>query len=126
MAEAYDNEQIRTWAKSQNLTSIKTEIDALGIKHSKRSTNPVPLKSALRVALREKNGMVDKISYKFPRSAVFVHKGVGNGTPIEMVGQTNRVPKRWFDSPTERNIPDLQRIVAEQDCTYVINNLTIK
>ncbi len=126
MPEAYDNSKIITWAKSTNLSAIKAEISALGIKHSPNSPNKLPLSSNVTTQVRERNGLVDKISYKMPRSAVFLHKGVGRGTPISKVGQTKRQAKRWFDNPTERNMPELQAIVAEQDCTYIINNLTIK
>ena len=60
------------------------------------------------------------------RSLVFVHKGVGQGTKINQVGQTKREAKRWFDNATNRNFDELQQIVAENDATYVINNLSIK
>jgi len=126
MAEvAYDNEKIILWA-DKNLQSIKTEIDALGIKHSPKSPSPAASKNSITKKVRSRNGQVDKISYGMPRSMVFVHKGVGKGTPISKVRQTTRIAKRWFDNPTSRNFPDLQQIVAENDATYVVNNLSIK
>lgn len=122
MAEDYDNEKIIAWGK-KNLTSIKNTIDALGIKHSPRSPNPISLKNNVFLKIRKnRDGMVDKVSYGMPRSAVFEHKGVSRGHPIS----NPRKAKHWFDIPTDINLPDLQNIVAENDVTYVINNLQIK
>lgn len=121
---AYQNEDILNWAKGTNLAAIKAEIPALGIQHFPYSRSPIALKNSVTVAVRQRTGLVDKISYRFPKSGVFEHKGVGKGAPIG--SQSKRIAKRWFDNPTERNMPELQRIVAEADCTYVVNNLTIK
>ena len=120
--EDYDNAKIIDWGK-KNLSSIKNTIDALGIKHSPKSKNPLSLKNNVFLKTRKnRDGMMDKIAYSMPRSGVFVHKGVSRGHPID----NPREAKRWFDIPTEINMPDLQQIVAENDVTYVINNLTIK
>lgn len=57
-----------------------------------------------------------------PKSGVFLHKGVSRGHSAN----NPRQAKKWFDIPTEINMPALQEIVAENDSTYIINNLTIK
>lgn len=120
--EDYDNDKIEEWGK-KNLAAIKTTIDALGIKHSPKSTNPKALKNNITLKFKkDRDGMLNRISYGMPRSGVFEHKGVGRGHPIS----NPRKAKRWFDIPTEANLPDLQKIVAENDVTYVINNLKIK
>lgn len=120
--EDYDNEKIIAWGK-KNLSSIKSTISALGIKHLPYSSNPVSLANNVFLKTRKnQDGMIDKVSYGMPRSAVFVHKGVSRGHSIN----NPREAKRWFDIPTEINMPDLQEIVAENDVTYIINNLTIK
>ena len=126
MESSYDNSKINDWAKVTNLSDIKAEISALDIKHYPNSTNKVQLANNITVNIRQRKGQADKISYKFPRSAVFVHKGVGNGSPISKAGQTKRKAKRWFNNPTDRNMPELQSIVAENDATFIVNNLTIK
>lgn len=120
--EDYDNQKIEDWAR-KNLTAIKQTIDALDIKHSPHSPNPVSLKNNITLKIRkDKEGMINRVSYGMPRSGVFVHKGVSRGH-----GKDNpRKAKKWFDIPTEMNLPDLQKIIAENDVTYVINNLEIK
>lgn len=118
----YDNEKIKAW-QDKNFVAIKAEIDALGIKHAPHSPSPKALKNSLTKKIRVRNGIIDKISYSMPRSGVFRHKGVGRGRGINS-GKT--IPAGWFDNPTNRNMEELQQIVAENDCTYVINNLSIK
>ncbi len=122
MEYGYDNEKIIEWGQ-KNLAAIKTTIDALGIKHSKNSTNKRALKNDIALKFKkDRDGTIIRISYGMPRSAVFLHKGVSRGHPIS----NPRQAKRWFDIPTEANMGDLQKIVAENDVTYVINNLKIK
>jgi len=122
MEYGYDNEKIIEWGH-KNLNDIKKTIDALGIKHSKNSPNPKPLKNNITLKFRkDRDGTIIRVSYGMPRSGVFEHKGVGRGHPIS----NPRTAKRWFDIPTELNMADLQKIVAENDVTYVINNLKIK
>lgn len=120
--EDYDNDKIEDWAR-KNLNSIKQTIDALGIKHSPKSPNPKALKNNITLKFgKDRDGILNRISYGMPRSGVFEHKGVSRGHGID----NPRTAKRWFDIPTEANLPDLQKIVAENDVTYVINNLKIK
>lgn len=57
---------------------------------------------------------------------VYVHKGVGRGTPIEKVGQTNRKAKEWFNPVIDRRIDELADVVAEELGAALINNLLIK
>ncbi len=97
--ENYDNEQIKAWG-NKNLQDLKSEIDSLGIKHSVKSPSPRSLKNSLTVKFRTRNGMIDKISFGMPRSAIFLHKGVSRGHPIN----NPRTAKKWFDIPTEKNM----------------------
>lgn len=69
-----------------------------------------------------RNGMIEKISYAIPKSGIYVHKGVGRGHLIS----NPREAKKFFDIPTDKNISELQEIVAEASVNYVINNLKIK
>jgi|SRR6185312_10950405 len=120
--EEYDNDKIMEWGK-KNLAAIKTTIDALGIKHSPKSPNPKALKNNITLKFKkDRDGIINRISYGMPRSGVFEHKGVSRGHPIS----NPRTAKKWFDTPTDKNLPDLQEIVAESGVTYVINNLKIK
>lgn len=120
--EDYNNDKIEGWGKT-NLSSIKSTIEALDIKHVAKSPNPISLKNNITLkTYKDRDGKITKIGYGMPRSGVFVHKGVSRGHGID----NPRQAKKWFDIPTEINMPDLQAIVAEEDCTYVVNNLKIK
>ena len=115
------NERIQKWDE-KDLTDLRSEMDALGIKHSKNSPNKVPLRKALKSKLTQRNGLTNKISYSMPRSAVFLHKGVSRGHP-----KTNpRQAKEWFNPVVDKNLDELADIVADGQGTLVINAINIK
>jgi len=115
------NEKIRSWAKD-NKAELLREIASLGIKHYAYSRNPQPLAQALKSSVKEKNGLVNRISFKMPRSAVFLHKGVSKSHP-----KTNpRQAKEWFNPIVNKNTDKLADIVAEGCSSLVVNSLKIK
>jgi hypothetical protein len=118
----YNNDDIIQW-RDKNYNAIVTEIAALGIQHRPNSPSPKALAKSITKKHKIKNGLIVSVSYGMPRSGIFRHKGVGRGRGINS-GKTN--PARWFSNPTNRNFPELEEIVAANDATYVINNLTIK
>ena len=115
------NDKIRAWEK-ENKQELVNEINQLGIKHYAYSRNPQPLQQALKSRVTEKEGMVNKISYKMPRSAVFVHKGVSKSHPKS----NPRQAKEWFNPIVNKNTDKLADIVAEGCSTLVVNSLKIK
>lgn len=119
------NSDVGKWAKDSR-ADLVSEIKALGITHYDYSRSPVPAERALRMSIRNKVGVVNKIGFKMPRHMVFVHKGVGRGTKITQVGTTNRKPKPWFNPVIEKNLPDLVNIVADHNGTMVLNAVMIK
>lgn len=115
------NENIAGWDK-RNLDEIISGMDALNIQHSKYSPNKIPLRRALKSRLTQKFGLTNKISYRMPRSAVFLHKGVSRGH-----GKDNpRTAKEFFNPVVDKNIDELADIVADGQGTLVINALLIK
>src|SRR5215831_17171213 len=86
------NNNIQGWdAKTKG--NVLERMDQLGIKHSKNSPNKTPLRKAFSSSTSKKFDIINKISYKMPRSAVFLHKGVSRSHPI-----TNpRQAKQWFN-----------------------------
>jgi hypothetical protein len=119
------NSEVGKWAKDSRV-DIVNEIKSLGILHHEYSKSPVPAERALRMSLRNKVGVVNRIGFKMPRHMVFVHKGVGRGTKISQVGSTKRVPKPWFNPVIERNLPKLVDIVADHQGTMILNAVMIK
>lgn len=122
--ESY-NSDVANWTK-ETLDAARNELDALGVVHSKKSKSPIPLKKALKTSLRKNAGVVDRISFKIPRYAVFLHKGVGRGTTISQVGTTNRKAKPFLNPPIEHNINKLVDIAADHQGTLVVNAIMIK
>lgn len=115
------NESVKEW-DTNDKQDILSEMDNLNIKHSKNSPNKIPLRKALKSALSKKHEMVNKISYKMPRSAVFLHKGVSRGHGIN----NPRQAKEWFNPVVEKNLPDLADRVADKCGDLVVNALQIK
>jgi len=115
------NDDIADWNRN-NTSDIKSKIGSLGIKHYAYSRNAQPLANAVRGKLHKTAGMVDKIGYSMPRSAVFVAKGVSRGHSIN----NPRLAKDWFDSVVDENLDDLGNIVAENGGNAIVNALKIK
>ena len=101
-------------------------MDDLGIRHASYSTSKVAAQRALTVRTPKRNGIIGRISYSIPRHMIFVHKGVGRGTKISQVGNTNRKPKPWFNPVVDANIDKLADTVAEELGTEIINKMLIK
>ena len=122
MAEIpFDNVPIQGWGK-KNLASVKSAIGGFGIKHSIKSRSPAPLANRIFVKFRKKDGFIYKIAYSIPKTGIYVHKGVSRGHKIS----NPREAKKFFDQPTDANLPELQDIVADMMGSYVINNIKIK
>lgn len=115
------NDKIKAWEK-ENKQELINEINQLGIKHYAYSRNPQPLQQALKSRVVEKDGLVNRISYKMPRSAVFLHKGVSKWHPKTNPWQG----KEFFNPVVEKNMDKLADIVADGSGTLVINALKIK
>jgi len=121
------NERIKGWAGPLNvLTKLRVAMDTLGIKHSANSKSPQAAQKALKDSYRKSDGLIQRISYQIPRHMIFVHKGVGRGTPIDKVGTTGRKAKPWFNPVIEANIDDLGDIVANELGDEIVNNILIK
>ncbi len=115
------NADIEQW-NINNTADLLSEMDALNIKHSKFSPNKIPLRRALKSAFGKKFELIDRISYKMPRSAVFLHKGVSRSH-----GENNpREAKEWFNPIVDKNIDSLGDIVADGQGTMIINAINIK
>jgi hypothetical protein len=118
--EKLDSE-IVDWDKN-NLGDLRSKLDALNVKHVKRSPNKTALKRVLRSKLRKQAGLTNRISYSMPRSAIFLAKGVSKGHPIS----NPRTAKDWYNSVVDENIETLADIVAEGGANLIINNINIK
>jgi len=115
------NDEIKDWT-NHTQSELKSNINSLGIKHYSYSRNPLPLAQALKATIRKKHDVTDRISFKMPRSAIFLHKGVSRGH-----GKNNpRAAKEWFNPIVDKNMDQLGNIVANNLGNYIVNNLNIK
>ena len=115
------NEKVDGWADDTN-NKLVQEINSLGIKHYPYSPNKQALIKALKNKVEKRFGLASVISYKMPRSAIFVHKGVSRGHGIN----NPRQEKPWFTPVIDANIEELAAIVADGNGTMIINALKIK
>lgn len=115
------NNKIEGW-NDKNFKDLISELDNLGVKHYKRSPNKIALKKVLKSAVLKRFGLVNRISYKMPRSAIFLHKGVSKGHPIS----NPRTAKEWYAPVVDKNIENLADIVADGGGNLIINNINIR
>lgn len=120
MDQIQTNDNIKQWAKktASDLNSLE---NILQIKHSPGSNW-----QSLSYGNKSQTGIINRVSFKMQRHAIFVHKGVGRGTPISMVGQTKRKAKPWFNPVIDKNIDSLADIVADSAADLIVNNVQIK
>jgi hypothetical protein len=112
------NMRITRWSKD-TLTLIIEEIPKAGIDASGDTINKV------KYATRKEAGRINRISFKFPRHLVFVHKGVSRGYTISPKGsgtvvrtargpmKKQRVAKPFLNQVLEAKVPDLSQTVAD-------------
>lgn len=112
MNEQQLNSEVKAWAnKTKN--ELKAKAKSLGIEHRENSPSGSSSTEAIKASVAKKFRIVSRVSFKFPRHMIFVHKGLGRDTPVSKQGTTNRKAKEWLDGPIEKNIDQLADIVAE-------------
>jgi hypothetical protein len=119
------NKDVNRWAKS-NEADLKSEARSLGIEHRANSPSSSSSVEALKSKVSNRFGIVSKIGIKFPQHMVYVHKGVGKGTPIARQGMTNRKAKEWFNPVIDKNIEQLADIIADGLGESIVNRLNFK
>jgi hypothetical protein len=115
------NDEVEQWTKSL-MDDLKDELDYLGVQHYKRSPNEIALRKVLKARFYKRNGLINHIGIKMPRSAVFLEKGVSKGHPIE----NPRIAKKWFNPVVNRNMGALEDILVKHQLDFVTNYILIK
>jgi hypothetical protein len=119
------NARIVGWS-GDTLVKLRSEINTLGIRHAANSRSPKAAEKSLVARTPKRSGLIERVSYIMPRHMIYVHKGVGRGTRISEIGNTNRKAKPWFNPVIEANIDGLADIVAEEMGSAIINNILIR
>lgn len=115
------NQQIRE-RTAAFVQRLKAEQDRLGMKHISEGEKLTQIKTAYR----EMYDVISRIRFKFKRSGVFVHKGVGRGTRAADVGTTLRRPKEWFNPLIEEFSNELSELMADGQVEIIYTKLQIK
>lgn len=118
-----DTQKVNALVRTKTVAAVarlKDEQSRLGMKHG---SDPL---TKIAVRYREKEGMTNRISFKFKKSGIFVHKGVGRGTNAAEVGLTNRKAKEWFNPVIEAYADDLTEAVADEFVEATFRKLRIK
>jgi hypothetical protein len=142
------NDRVTDWAvRSEG--DLKGKSNALGITHRTNSPSPGPSVPKIKHRLRQSSGVIDVVSFRFPRSLIWPHKGAGKGmggskgsvwydklgmkrttdpNSFGKMGTGNRVAKEWFNSVMEADtgVDELATIVAEESADSIVNNILIK
>lgn len=119
------NRKVTQWAEDTQ-KDVRAELDALRVVHAKYSRSPVSFKKALKAKLRLRSGEVSSIGISFPRHGVFVHKGVGKGTPVSRIGTTKRKAKPFLNPVLDKNLVRLSEIAADHMGNITVNSIKIK
>jgi len=119
------NEKIKLWGGNTK-TLLQQRIGALGIRHTAKSQSPRAAANSLRDTYRKRQGLINRIGYTMPRHMIYVHKGVGRGTPIERVGESGRKAKEWYNPVVEKEVEGLADIMAQELGAGIINRLLIR
>lgn len=115
------NAEIVAW-KEKNHADLKNKLQELNVQHSPKSPNKTALKNAIKSREAKKFGLINKIGIKMPKSAIFLHKGVGKGRPAS----SPKYAKEWFNPVVENNIDELGTIAANNLGSMIINAIKIK
>lgn len=118
MDSQYFNLLVKDWAK-ESIRDLRLELSRLDVKFSLNSNS---MNKVLRSSVRNYRGVASQISFKMPRHAIFLHKGVGKSRPII----SPRGAKPWFNPVISRNLPTLADAVADNQANIIVNAFNIQ
>lgn len=95
----------------QAIPRLKSEMEVLGIQHK---SDDIKLDKSLKTSTSRTNGFICRIRFRFKKSGIYVHKGVGRGTNASQVGSTNRRPKEWFNPVIEKLADELAEELLDE------------
>lgn len=142
------NDRVEEWALRTE-AGLKGRSASLGITHRSNSPSPGASVGKIKSRTRRRGDIIEVVSFRFPRTLIWTHKGAGNGRggligstwkdalgishttdpdSLGKMGTGGRVAKPWFDSTMEEpsGVDALADIVAEESGDAIVNNLFIK
>lgn len=118
------NAGIRSKTKACN-QKLQSTIRQLGMKHVSSPENNEPL-TKISNGFSNQAGMINRIRFRFKKSGIFPHKGVGRGTKASQVGSTTRKAKEWFNPVIDAFADELVEELADQHVEIIFDKLKIK
>jgi hypothetical protein len=142
------NDRVKEWGRD-TINRMAAQASAMAVVHRSDSPSKGSSIRKLKDKYRMKDGGVDQVSIKFPRSLIWTHKGAGKGRAgatgskwTDKYGQTKttkeaskgkmatlgRKAKPFFDRTLDgpNGVEQLADIVAEETGDVLINNMFIK
>lgn len=121
-----DATNARVKAKVQDAVNrMKSRQSSLGMRHGQNKDETDKL-TQIRTRITERDGLAEKVRFRFKRSGVFVHMGVGKGTPKNRVGSTSRKAKEWFNPEIQKLADELADDVFDSFVEVKVDKLLIK
>ncbi len=108
----------------QAVARMKALQSSLGMQHGQNKDDSSKL-TQIRTRITERDGVAERVRFRFKRSGVFVHMGVGQGTPKSRVGSTKRRPKEWFNPVIQQLADELADDVFDAYVDVKIDKLLI-
>lgn len=119
-----DFEELNTRIKQRVAESkgrLLARMNELGMKHGVNKDEIEKLTNIITTT-REKEGLISRIRYKFKKSGIYVHKGVGRGRPAS----NPKNAKEWFNPVIEQFANELADEVMDGMLDVSMTNLKIK
>lgn len=121
------NTDVKRWGKG-SLSAIQSRAKQMGVQHRANSTSSGSSIDDVKVGygLNGRGGNINRIGFKIRRHLVYVHKGVGKGVPISLVGiKGTRKPKPFLNEELDQKMPELADIVAKHIGDQLVGRIII-
>jgi hypothetical protein len=150
MAASFEkqNQRITDWT-NDTVKGLQAAGNAMGIRHRSNSPSPGASLDKLKGRTRYRDGIIDMVAVKFPRTLVWPNKGAGRGfggaegstwvnamgirkytdpDSLGKMGTGSRQAKPFFNNYLDgaQGVERLADIVAEETGDAIINNILIK
>ncbi|UZR95927.1 hypothetical protein [Chondrinema litorale] len=112
------NQTVSSWSKLTK-QQLKLSLQQKGI----ADTGTLQKKILARVSKKE--GIADRVAFRFPRYGVFVEKGVGKGRPVGS-RRAKSLQKAWFNPIIEENVSKLAEELGDELATINARRILIR
>jgi hypothetical protein len=142
------NQRVEEWAR-RSQAKMREAATAMAIQHRKDSPSPSASSKKIKSRIGKKDGIPSRVTFTFPRSLIWTHKGAGRGQggtkgsrwinsfgnprktnpkSLGKMGTGSRVAKPWFNKTINdrSGVDELADIIVQESGDIIINNLFIR